>query len=260
MSVQALSMAFSVRGLSSSEKLVLLALANYANETMVCWPSQETLANDTELSSRTIWNALQSLEGRKVISRAKRKRADGTRASDVITLHFGSETAATDQLANPAKSTRKFCEDNSQILPNPLATVATLTTFEPSIDDPSGANAPSRRARDDFPNGAFDVWYELYPNKVGKHAARKAFEKVRKDGLATFAELTDGLRRYIRTKPPDRQWCNPATWLNQGRWSDEPATTTMTSNDRRAQPSSRFQDNLADAFAGSEIAMRAGRG
>jgi hypothetical protein len=33
--------------------------------------------------------------------------------------------------------------------------------------------------------------------------------------------------RYIATKPPDRPWCNPATWLNQERWLDEPAQVDM---------------------------------
>jgi hypothetical protein len=37
------------------------------------------------------------------------------------------------------------------------------------------------------------------------------------------ATLLAALRRYVDTKPPDRHWCNPATWLNQGRWDDEPA-------------------------------------
>jgi hypothetical protein len=35
--------------------------------------------------------------------------------------------------------------------------------------------------------------------------------------------LLAGVRRYIATKPEDHPWCNPATWLNQGRWEDEPA-------------------------------------
>ena len=35
---------------AARRKLLLLALANYADETGVCWPSQETLARDTEQS------------------------------------------------------------------------------------------------------------------------------------------------------------------------------------------------------------------
>lgn len=160
MSVQALSLAFAVRGLSSSEKLVLLALANYANEKMICWPSQETLSDDTELSARTIWGALQGLEKRAMISREARKRGDGTRASDVITLHFAGELMANDQVANPAKATRKSCETNSQMLPNQLATVATLTTFEPSLE-------PT------IEPGVFDLAWKAFPEPGRKRSSTK---------------------------------------------------------------------------------------
>lgn len=131
MSVQALACAFALRGLAPSEKLVLLALANYANDQMVCWPSQDTLSFDTELSERTVWTALKGLADKRVISRRERRRQDGTRSSDVITLHFAL-TVHPAQPANSAPSTRKSCEDNSQILHDQPATFATLTTFEPS--------------------------------------------------------------------------------------------------------------------------------
>ena len=32
-----------------------------------------------------------------------------------------------------------------------------------------------------------------------------------------------GVDRYIGSKPPDRPWLNPSTFLNQRRWEDEPA-------------------------------------
>lgn len=131
MSVQALSAAFDMRGIGASEKLVLLALANYANEKMVCWPSQDTLAEDTELSERTVWSALKNLEAKEVIARQPRKRADGTRASDVFTLLFPEHMRAK-PAAKVAKSARNSCEDQSQIASDHPATVATHTTFEPS--------------------------------------------------------------------------------------------------------------------------------
>jgi hypothetical protein len=120
-SVQALSCAFALRGLGASEKLVLLALANYADASMCCWPSQDRLADDTELSARTVWSALKGLEEKCIVSRRQRKRADGTRSTDVFTLHF-------DQVAKAASGGN----DHSQIPQKQVATVATLTTFEPS--------------------------------------------------------------------------------------------------------------------------------
>jgi len=133
MSVQALSAAFDMRGIGASEKLVLLALANYANEKMVCWPSQDTLAGDTELSERTVWTALKNLEAKQVIARQPRKRADGTRASDVFTLLFPAHMRA-EPVAKSAKPSRNSCDDQSQISQDHPATVATPTTFEPSTN------------------------------------------------------------------------------------------------------------------------------
>ncbi len=43
------------------ERLVLLSLANFANEKGVCWPSVQTLARDTLLSERQVQRCLQSL-------------------------------------------------------------------------------------------------------------------------------------------------------------------------------------------------------
>ena len=69
----------------------------------------------------------------------------------------------------------------------------------------------------------FDRWWEVCPHKVGKDDARKAFDRIIRDRRATLDELIGGMERYRRDKPTDRQWCNPATWLNRGSWSDEPA-------------------------------------
>jgi len=80
-----------------------------------------------------------------------------------------------------------------------------------------------------YPNDAFTRWYADYPHKVGKGAAKKAFAKVQASDVVDFTELLDGLRRYRQTKPHDRPWCNPATWLNEERWADAPASTSGAS-------------------------------
>lgn len=75
-------------------------------------------------------------------------------------------------------------------------------------------------ARNSSPAGFADFW-AIYPNKVGKRDAEKAFSKARK--RADLATILAGLRAYV-AKTDDRPWCNPATWLNQDRWEDRPAT------------------------------------
>jgi hypothetical protein len=67
----------------------------------------------------------------------------------------------------------------------------------------------------------FAGFWAAYPNKKGKGAARKAFERALK--RATAREIAAGLNRFAW--PSDRQFIpHPATWLNQDRWADEPDT------------------------------------
>lgn len=68
----------------------------------------------------------------------------------------------------------------------------------------------------------FDQFWNAWPNKVGKKKAMTAFHSILKSGNVNFDTLIEGAARYVRDKPPDRQWLNPATWLNQARWEDEP--------------------------------------
>ena len=66
----------------------------------------------------------------------------------------------------------------------------------------------------------FLEFWRVYPNKVGKKDAERKYQIARK--TASFQTIMAALAVYIR-KTDDRPWCNPGTWLNQGRWDDEPA-------------------------------------
>jgi hypothetical protein len=64
-------------------------------------------------------------------------------------------------------------------------------------------------------------FWTAFPNKVGKADAMKAFDKA--SNKVTPEVLFPALDRYAN-KSDDRPFCNPATWLNQERWLDQPAT------------------------------------
>jgi hypothetical protein len=67
--------------------------------------------------------------------------------------------------------------------------------------------------------GEFDTWWKAYPEKVGKLAAMKAYEKARK--LATAEQLLEGVAAYRQHKPGWKAWAHASTYLNEGRWMDE---------------------------------------
>lgn len=159
MSVQAIALSLKVQGLKPSEKLLLLALANYADDAMKCWPSHKTLAADTGLSQRTILTTFKRLEAAGLLVRAARDRADGSRASDIITLTLGGEMIAPrgETIAPPVG--KSFQGGGEMVSP--------LTTFEPSKE-------PKKADETDL---AEDVWQEANQdsrNRSGRPATRRA--------------------------------------------------------------------------------------
>jgi hypothetical protein len=52
-----------------------------------------------------------------------------------------------------------------------------------------------------------------------------------------------GLEKYI-AKTDDRPWCNPATWIHQDRWNDQPAQVQKTPMDAQKQRSDDALEQL----------------
>jgi uncharacterized protein YdaU (DUF1376 family) len=70
---------------------------------------------------------------------------------------------------------------------------------------------------------AFEAFWDRYPRKEGKKAAFRAWQVAKK--LVEQASLLAGVERYAKAcqgKDP-RYVAHPTTWLNQGRWDDQPA-------------------------------------
>jgi hypothetical protein len=65
----------------------------------------------------------------------------------------------------------------------------------------------------------FEVAWHLYPRKVAKKDALKAYTKARAE--AKSGEILAGIERYLRHKPSYADWAHMSSWLNKGRWGDE---------------------------------------
>ena len=71
----------------------------------------------------------------------------------------------------------------------------------------------------------FDEFWTAYPRKVGKEAARKVWRRI-KPSSELQVKILDTIKNYRGSD----QWLKdngqyipyPSTWLNQGRWDDEP--------------------------------------
>jgi hypothetical protein len=64
--------------------------------------------------------------------------------------------------------------------------------------------------------------WSIYPHKVAKPAAKRAYMAARKRGVS-HEIIVNGIVTYVETKAPDRPWLNFSTFCNQERWNDRPA-------------------------------------
>lgn len=197
--------AFDQKCPSPSAKLVLLKLADHADDDGKCWPSQSVVARDCGLSRQTVNEQIGALVRLGLIRREQRMSQTGQQTN----LYF----LLCREIRHP------LSVDPTPLSPQttpPVVSADTEPSIEPSIEERT-PHTPRKRGAS---LAGFSEWWESYPHKVGKGAAERAWPKAL--SLATAEDLAAGVRRYVETKPEDRPWCNPATWLNQRRWLDQP--------------------------------------
>jgi hypothetical protein len=68
----------------------------------------------------------------------------------------------------------------------------------------------------------FDEFWSLYPRKIAKTTARKAWAKLTPEQQLMAAKAIDTHCQYWSAKETELEYIpHPATWLNQERWEDE---------------------------------------
>jgi len=140
---------------SSSQKLVLICLANYVDQDGICWPGQKRLGQDASMTDRSVRTALNGLEGAGFIIRKRRKREDGTRTSDEYQLMINRKNLPLD-----GGATGKICTPYRKNLPG------NEPVREPSVEGMSHKRDVSARLVRD------EIW-ELWPIKGRRRSSQK---------------------------------------------------------------------------------------
>lgn len=117
----------------------------------------------------------------------------------------------------------------------------------------------AKPTRAEIASGFLTFW-TVYPKKVGKDAAARAFSKAmaRIDDAEPLAVILAGVERALPGWDEPKFIPHPSTWLNEGRWEDEAPTPAKTRPERPANDRpDRFtakQSNYDAAFAGADWA------
>ena len=90
MSIKSMTWAFS-QPLSGNEKVVLLALADFADDDGVCWPAIPKLAEKAYLSARTIQRIILTLSDQGYLFFERREATNGRPTSNMYRLIFDGD-------------------------------------------------------------------------------------------------------------------------------------------------------------------------
>lgn len=124
MSWQATAWVSTVEAGGPSGKLLLYALANYADEHGRCWPSDARLMADTEMAERTIRDWKRKLQDLGLLVIERRRGAGGTFQADEIRLKIGTKPSSqppADIAGGDAVTTGKSPHDHRHLTAAPPA-------------------------------------------------------------------------------------------------------------------------------------------
>ena len=196
MSHKATHWAWTVKGISSAEKLTLLALADRHNaDTNQCFPSLDKIADDTSLSRDTVRRATQSLEQKGFLSRRLVLDEHGRTLGYSYGLHMGDSTMLPSGLHHATHG-------GGTMLPKPV-----IETSKENLSCSKKVRATDR----------FNDFWTKYPRKVGKGAAEKSWIKALQ---STEADTIIASLVAYKFSEDVNYIPHPATWLNQRRWED----------------------------------------
>ena len=114
-----------------------------------------------------------------------------------------------------------------------------LTHIEPTQIESIHENA-GKKSKLDL---SFDEFWSIYPRRSGKIKAKDAFRKASKE--CDPSEIIAGAQAFA--DDPNRQeefTPHPATWLNQGRWEDDPLPERGTAQLSKSEMNEKYSSKL----------------
>lgn len=180
MSIHISSAVWKAKTPDPSCKLVLLKLADNANDAGECWPSITTIAEETGLARSTVCEKLALLEREGWLSRDKERR---------VSTHYTLSIPASP----PAGLVR---QPDYTSPPAGLDQSATRTTASPPAG-PESSLEPSLNHQGTVKalEIGFENFWKLYPRKQSKKSAKAQYAKARTSYDA--AVILDGLKRHL---------------------------------------------------------------
>ncbi|HIF5902647.1 TPA: helix-turn-helix domain-containing protein [Raoultella ornithinolytica] len=208
MSMDLMVQAMKIKVGNPLRKLVLLKLADNASDLGECWPSYQHIADQCEISKRSVMNHIEALCECGLIKKELRTGPKGN-SSNVYQLNLRSAGDSPWGSANRSLPGAGDSLPGAGDSPGGSAGAAPRIShsFEPvnePVNEPikhtgasAKASAPARPAKQDY-SPEFETAWQAYPKRAGgnsKAAAFKAWKTRLKDGVKP-EDMLAGVKRY----------------------------------------------------------------
>jgi hypothetical protein len=233
MSIKAINWVWQNSKQKGGALLVELAIADFCDDHGRAWPAVETLANKARMTPR---NVNYIIEEKLKPAGLTVEKNGGPHRANLYRLSINLE-GETDFRVKSFQGEAHFTKRVKPISPNPSLNRHKRESTESDKLIPDSLTPKSKRklTRPDAAQvRAFETWYAAYPKRVGKKPALKAWLKLDPDPVLVETIMT-ATARYADLKAgvEARFVLDPATWINQERWTDE---TPISNGNGHAKP------------------------
>lgn len=235
------------------EKLVLVAMADNASEDGICWPGQKFVAKKCGIKRESVNRVIKRLikkgkiklehryddEGRQKSNRyildlfgcdAGSHRGDAKSQGSVTEDHREGDGESQGEGDGESHRTQRYeptIEPKERTKEPPITPQSdkqekdTAPAQAPTLEVAKNQSSPAKSKKD---HPGFENFWKLYPRRVNRQQALKAWNKLKPDDQLQ-ATIHAAIKRQSRTE----QWIkdsgkfipHASTWLNGCRWEDE---------------------------------------
>jgi DNA-binding transcriptional MocR family regulator len=215
MSLEATKSAWKLK-LKSSQKLVILSLADRADSNNFCFPSIARLTKDTCLNRKTVLEAIRILQE---LGYIEIEKGLGKVNKYILNLEKAVPELTPVPETEPVPKTVLLPVPET-VLPSPKNGSTTSTengtlTYQDNLSTNLSVESTTEQ---------FARFWKEYPKKKSKGTAEKAFLKIKPDS-DLLNKIIDAVKRAAAhhdwKKDGGKYIPHPATWLNAKGWDDE---------------------------------------
>lgn len=230
MSHDATNWAIKQRGIKPAAKLVLWQLCDRYHPDNGCFPSKETLAEDCEMSVRSVYDQVAILEAAGLVRVVENthKAASGKFKSNRYILGFEPDfTPLADKPSAKSADGKTSRKPSANSRKNRGQNLPTNSVREP-VSEPCEADAPH--------TDLFDEFWEAYPKPNNEAVSKQLFDEAVEAGadpahivaaaVAYEAENKGNSSRYLKFSD---------NWLREEKWKNHKASAAkkVFTNDQR---------------------------